>query len=95
MHARVARVTVDPNRLDGFVRAWEAGVLAVAKQQAGYVRALGMYKAETNEAMSVMLFDSKEHLDEAATALQSAAAATRDFVSGPASFGSYEVRVDA
>lgn len=95
MHARVARVMVDPGQLDGFVQAWEEGVLSVGKRQAGYVSALGLYSSETNEAMSVMLFDSKEHLEEATRALQAAGATTQDFVSGTPSFGTYEVRVEA
>lgn len=94
MYARVARVGVDPSRLDGFVRDWEAGVLSVAKQQAGYVRALGLYDAEANEAMSVILFETREQLEGAARALQGAGATAREFASGPASFGTYEVLVD-
>jgi len=94
MHARVVRVAVDPSQLEQFVRAWEDSVLAVGKSQAGYVRSLGLYDAETKEAVSVMLFDSKEHMDAATPALRAAGASTRDFVSGAPSFGDYEVRVE-
>lgn len=93
--ARVARVTLDPERVDEFIRSWENEVLSIARAAPGFVRAYGLHDPKTREALSVMLVERPETLNAAWSRMQQAAGALTGYAAGPASFGTYDVRIEA
>jgi len=96
MFARVARAEVHPEQAEEFIARWERGVLPAAKTAPGYQHAYGLYDPESHEVLSVILYDTRDHVEAAVAAMVRAMADMQvlEFTIGSPTIRTYEVRVE-
>ncbi len=63
MHARVSTAEVQPGRMDEMVSISRDSVLPAARQQQGFEGGLWLTDSDTNKAMIVTLWETKEAME--------------------------------
>lgn len=95
MIARMISVEIQPGHEDDLVAAVEATILPVAREQDGFVNAVGLIDRSTGRGMLITFWADARHLEasEASGYLSAQLAHAAPFLTGPAIRETFEVAV--
>ena len=95
MHARVSTAEVQPGRMDELVSLSRESVLPAARQQQGFKGGLWLTDPDTNKAMIVTLWETKEEMEagEQSGYYREQVGKFRDMLAGDVVREAYEVSI--